>query len=305
MVNAAPPTQNSDRLPGRDVVLAVLISVIWGVNFVIAKAGLDQLPPILLVCIRFILVSAVLVPFVKRPTGHWRGIFWLAVTLGLLHFSFIFTGMTAVDAAVAAITVQSQVVFAAVLAAIIFKDPPGWRRLTGMAVSVAGVAVLVGAPTGSSETWAIAFIIVAALLFAVANIQMTKLNALDGLSMNGWVAMFAAPMLAVATLVLEDGQLAAMEAANWWIVAGVILYQAVIVVMFGYTCWHRLLGRHGVQTMMPFTLLVPLNGVVSGVVFRGEPLTWGLIVGGTLTIVGVAIIVVRRPKLAEQQVGQS
>ena len=184
-------------MPGTDVLLATLISVIWGINFVIAKAGLEQLPPILLVCIRFCLVSIVLVPFVKRPTGHWRGILWLAVTLGLLHFSFIFTGLAAVDAAVAAITVQSQVAFAAILAAVVFKDPPGWRRLTGMAVSVAGVAVLVGAPTGSSETWAIVFIIIAALLFAVANIQMTKMNALDGLSMNAWVAVFAAPMLAM------------------------------------------------------------------------------------------------------------
>ena len=288
-----------------DIGLATLISVIWGINFVVAKAGLEQLPPILLVCIRFCLVSIVLVPFVKRPTGHWRGIMLLAVTLGLLHFSFIFTGLAAVDAAVAAITVQSQVVFAAILAAVVFKDPPGWRRLTGMAVSVAGVAVVVGAPTGSSETWAIVFIIIAALLFAVANVQMTKMNTLDGLSMNAWVAVFAAPMLAVATCVLESGQVAAMETANWWVVGGVIFYQAVIVVMFGYTLWHRMLGRHGVQTMMPFTLLVPLNGVVSGVAVRGEPVTWSLVIGGTLTIVGVAIIVLRRPKLAERQVGQS
>ena len=51
---------------------------------------------------------------------------------------------------------------------------------------------------------------------------------------------------------------------------------------------------------MPFMLLVPLIGVISAVLFLNEPMSVRLIMGGALTVLGVAIIIVRRPETAEQ-----
>ena len=56
--------------------------------------------------------------------------------------------------------------------------------------------------------------------------------------------------------------------------------------------------RYDINQVIPFTLLVPIFGVAGGVLFLGEVLTLSLMVGGCLTVAGVAIIVLRRPKVA-------
>jgi O-acetylserine/cysteine efflux transporter len=117
-----------------------------------------------------------------------------------------------------------------------------------------------------------------------------------GLTVLAWMAVFSTPILALCSLVLEDGQIQAVTdatAAGWLS----ITYQSLVVVVIGYGCWYWLLRQYEVNQAMPFTLLIPPAGVASGVIFLGEALTWALVVGGLLTVAGVAIVVVRRPRL--------
>ena len=281
-----------------DIALAVAVSFFWGLNFVVAKLGLTELPPMAMMTARFALVTLLLVPFVRAPVGRMREIAILSFTFGLVHFSLMFTGLQYVDAGVAALAIQIQVPFAALLAAVLYGDRPGWRRTVGMVVAIAGVAIVVGRPDEGSELWAVGLIVLSALVWAVANIQMQRLSDLNGFTVNGWLALFALPQLAAASLVLESGQWQVMQQAGWlgW---GSVAYQAVIVVVLCYGVWYRLLRRYGVGMVMPYTVLVPVFGVIAGAVLLSEPLTWNVIVGGIMTITGVGIIVIRRPRLTE------
>src|SRR3546814_2542119 len=110
------------------MLLILGVMLLWGINFAIAKIGLEQLPPILFMASRFGLVALLLLPFAKRPTGQWGAVFAISITLGLLHFSFMFNGLKSIDAATASIAIQLQVPFASLLAAIFFKYKLGWRR---------------------------------------------------------------------------------------------------------------------------------------------------------------------------------
>ena len=114
-------------------------------------------------------------------------------------------------------------------------------------------------------------------------------------ALNGWMSLFAFPQLLIVSSVVEHGQIAAVLAPHWtvWVA---VLYMALGVTVVGYVIWYRMLARHPVNLMMAFTLLVPVFGVASGHLFLGEPIGWQRIVGGLITIVGVAIIVVRRPQ---------
>ena len=96
---------------------------------------------------------------------------------------------------------------------------------------------------------------------------------------------------------LEDGQIAALAAADWR-AAGSIAYQAIGAFIIGYGAWQWLLRQYRISQVMPFTLLVTFFGVLSGVVILGETVTAALLAGGLLTILGVAIILVRRPETA-------
>src|SRR3546814_20429358 len=92
----------------------------------------------LFMALRFALVAILLLPFAKRPEGQWGAVFAIAVTLGLLHFSFMFHGLKTVDAGTASIAIQLQVPFASLLAAIVFQDKLGWRRALGVAIAFIG-----------------------------------------------------------------------------------------------------------------------------------------------------------------------
>ncbi len=90
--------------------------------------------------------------------------------------------------------------------------------------------------------------------------------------------------------------MAALAAADWRAIMSVV-YQSVFVVGVAYGAWYWLLNRYAVNQVMPFTLLVPIFGVLSGVFLLDEPFTLALMTGGLLTVLGVGIITVRRPKL--------
>ncbi|HET8726126.1 MAG TPA: EamA family transporter [Alphaproteobacteria bacterium] len=273
---------------------ALAVMFLWGVNFAVTKIGLQQLPPLTFMTLRVAMVAALLVPFVRMPAGRMKEIAALSFTFGFAHFAFMFTGLKFVDAAVASVAIQIQVPFAAILAALFFGDKLGWRRLTGMSIAILGVAILAGEPRAGSEIWAIGLIVVAALLWAVANIQMKRLSDVSGFALNAWIALLALPQLVLGSFLLESGQVEAVLAADWRAWAAVA-YHAVIVVILCYGVWYWLLSRYQVNQTMPWTLLVPLFGIASGVMFLGEPFTWNLAVGSLGTIIGVAIILIRRP----------
>lgn len=278
-----------------DVAIAILVVFLFGMNFVVAKVALDQMPPLLVMVLRFMLVAALLLPFVRFPRGRLKAILWFSVTLGVVHFALMFTALRHTDAAVAAIVIQIQVPASAVLAAVVFGDRLGWRRGVGMAVAIAGVVVVAGGPRGDSALWAIGLIVLAAIVWAVSNVQMKQLSNVNGAALNAWMSVFAFPQLLLLSLVFEHDQVSALLAADWRAYAS-LAYQAVVIVILCYGLWYRLLARYPVNLVMPWTLLVPVFGVAAGVVFRGEPLTWGLILGGLMTVFGVAVIVIRRPK---------
>lgn len=287
-------------MSGRDLGIVLLIVTLWGLNFPVAKLGFTELPPILLTALRFSLVALILVPFVPRPTGRYRQLLVLATVLGGVHFSLMFIGLSRLDSATVAIASQLTVPFAALLAAFVFKDYLGWRRTLGMAVAFAGVAVMAGEPRILADPWPLAWIVVGAFAWAVANIQVKRIGAIDGLVLNGWMAAFAAPQLFVVSWLVEGDSWGRVGEAGF-VGFGSVVYMALLVTIVGYGLWYRILRLYPVNLVMPYTLLVPVIGVAAGIGLLGEPLSWPIVVGGGATLVGVAIIVWRRPRLTDQQ----
>jgi O-acetylserine/cysteine efflux transporter len=283
-----------------DLALVLVVMVIWGLNFAIAKMGLTQFPPVFMMGLRFAVVALVLLPFVRLPREKLAGILLLSFTLGCVHFSLMFSGLKGTDAAAAAIASQTQVPFAALIAAFVYKDRLGWRRALGMALAFIGVVVMVGEPRHSINLLPIILVVAASFMWAVANIQIKELGAVDGFALNAYLGLFAAPQLFIASSFLESGQWEALKNANWvgWSAVG---YMAIIVTVVSYVMWYRVLRRYTVNQVMPFTLLVPVLGVLFAALLLDEELTWRIILGGFATVAGVAVIVLRRPKLAEPE----
>jgi O-acetylserine/cysteine efflux transporter len=273
----------------RDSAIAVAVTAAWGLNFVLGKWALAELPAILTMALRFALVAGLLLPFVRTPWADLGRIAGLSFTLGLVHFSLMFSGLAGVDAGLAAIVVQSQVPFTALLAAIFFRDYPGIRQWLGMALAFFGIWLAVGEPRASADAVSIFLMLAGTFVWAVANFQMKALSHVDGFSLNAYMALFATPMLLGASALLETGQVAAIEAASLWAWSGVV-YMACIVTIVTYGTWYRLLRRYSVNSVVPYSLLIPVFGVLSGVMLMGEPFGWQTFAGAAATVAGVAAI---------------
>jgi len=284
-----------------DIVLAVLVATVWGGNFVVAKQGLQEIPPLLFMAVRFMLVALCLLPFARWPRDKLLPLALYGLVMGGIHFSLMFTALVTIDAATASILSQLCVPFATLLAAFVFKDRPGWRRLSGMAIAFAGVAVIVGEPRFEGGLAPVLMVIGAAFAWGLGAVQAKAIGDIDPYTLNAYMALFAVPPLVVLSLFLESGQIQTLMSASavGW---SAILYQSFAVVIFGYGIWYRLLRRNPISLTMPFMLLVPLIGVISAILFLDEAMSASLAVGGALTVLGVAIIIVRRPDAAEQAV---
>jgi len=285
----------------RHIAYALLVMALWGLNFVVSKWALQEFPPLFLMFLRFVLVSALIVPFFRIPRDKLLPIAALSVTLGSVHFPLMFNGLSGIDAATASLAVQAQVPFSSLLAAVVFKDKLGWRRAVGMLAAFAGVLVIAGEPRLGNALPSLFMLLAASLAFAVASIQMKLIGSVNGFAVNGWMALMAMPQLLVLSLLFEHGQMDAL-ANSTWVGWASILYMAVGVTIVAYGLWYPLLSRYDVNQTMPYLLTVPVFGVAAGVMLMGDPVTLNLAIGGALTIGGVAVIVKRRPRTVNETV---
>jgi O-acetylserine/cysteine efflux transporter len=272
----------------RDGLATLLVVTLWGLNFIAVKVALTVLPPLLLCSLRFALVAVVTVGLFRPRRDQLSGIARLALVLGVGHFGLLFWGVAGMDAASAAIVTQLGVPFSVLLAWLAFGEKLSPPRLAGLIAAFAGVGLLAGEPT-LPATAPLLVAVLAMAAWAVSNIQVKRLGPIHPLALNGWMGLMAAPLLALSSAGLETGQWQALTAITWPVAAGVA-YTVIGSSLVAYTLWYQLVGRNDLTRLVPITLLGPVIGVAGGVLALGEPLTWHKLVGGAITIGGVAAL---------------
>ncbi|MGE0736912.1 MAG: DMT family transporter [Alphaproteobacteria bacterium] len=282
----------------RDVALAAFVCIVWGLGFTLTKAVMPQFPPIFIMALRFTLAAAILAPMVKMPRGYLGRIALISFVGAGLQYSLTFTGLAGVDASTAIILLQLEAPLAAVLAAVILKDMIGWWRGFGLALAFCGVLIVVGEPRLRGSYEAVALLLGGAVAFALAQVLVKALkNQVEGFTLMTWVAIFAVPQMWIGTFAFESGQWQALQKADWkaW---AVVVYLAFLMTAFAYGVWYRLIGRNSINHVMPFSLLLPITTVITSVLILGETLLWTTVIGGCVTIAGVAMIVLYRKRAA-------
>lgn len=278
-----------------DIALAILVPVIWGFGFGLAKAGLSQFPPIFLIACRYALSALVLVWFVPPPPrAMLKRIALVSVLATTITYSFIYTGLKGVDASTAGIIVELEIPMAAVMATVLLKEKLGWRRAFGMALAFGGVLCIVGEPRVQENIDYVLIMLAGTVCWSLSQVLIRSLGQVGGFTLITWMAVMATPQLILASLLIEGPQWDAVVHAGWrgW---GVILYLGLIMNALGYAMWYHLLGRHPVNVVMPYQLLVPVVTVATGVLLLGETMTLLVAIGGAIVVAGVGVITIERP----------
>lgn len=290
-------------MPIRAILAAILVATCWGGNYTATKFAMQDFPPYLALLLRFIGVVAVTAPFaLKHGLPKLRDMAFIGLVLIVAQFACVFSaldmGLSITSAVVAS---QLGVPFACMMAAIVFKDYLGPWRSFGLMVAFLGVMMVAGTPNASAHWDAFALSVLGSLMWATANIYMKRLEPTPPVAqLLFWPAVFAVPALLLLTYWGEENQWVAITDAHFSSWMG-ILYSLVFSSIIGYGLWNRLITTYPMSSVVPYSLLVPVVGIAGGVIAFGDPLTTQVIIGASLTIVGVGVITLRRPQLVEME----
>jgi len=284
----------------RDLGFALLVILVWGLNFVVIKLGLDELPPMLLGALRFTLAAIPAVFFIRRPQIPLRWLLAYGLTISFGQFAFLFSAMSAgMPAGLASLVLQSQAFFTLLFAALVLGERIRANNLIGLLFAATGL-LLIGINSGIGMTLA-GFIltICAAAMWGMGNIITKRVGQVDLVSLVVWGSLVPPLPFLAMSLLLEGPQEIGDALRNLSLQSVLaLIYLAFGATLLGYGLWSRLLSRYPAAQVAPFSMLVPVIGLSSAALLLGEQLS-ELQVWGTLLVMGglaVNVFAGRRPR---------
>jgi O-acetylserine/cysteine efflux transporter len=273
-----------------DILIAIAVVGIWGLNFVVIKIGLQDLPPILFTALRFLFAAFPLVFFIKRPAIPWKLLAAYGLFQFALQFTLLFSGMKlGLPPGLASLVIQLQAFFTIGLAVLLLGERPRIAQWLGAIVAFSGMLLVGVHLEGKATVIGFLFVITGGLSWAIANIFTKKIGKVNPVALVVWGSLLAVPPLLCASLLIE-GPAAWMATAQrtGWASVGAILFQSYPNTIVGFGIWSMLMRKYPAATIAPFTLLVPVFGMLSAALILDEPLQWWKIVAGLLVLAGLA-----------------
>ncbi len=274
----------------KDLLLALVVIVAWGLNFVVIRVGLDGLPPMLLGALRFVL-AALPVLFVRRPNLPWRWLIAYGATISLGQFVFLFQAMAnGMPAGLASLVLQSQAFFTLAFAALFLGERMRGASLLGLLIAGGGL-LLIGLQTGHSTTLlGIVLTLIAASMWAMGNVLTRKFGKVNLMGLVIWGSLIPPIPFFLLSLWLEGPQRIEHALLNIGMSSVLaLLYLALVATLLGYGLWSRLLSRYPAGQVAPFSLLVPVIGLSSSAVLLGERLSTLQWAGAALVMLGLLV----------------
>ena len=281
----------------KDGLLALLVVVVWGLNFVVIKVGLHNMPPLMLAGLRFLLVAFPAIFFVARPKIPFRLLLGYGLTISFGQFAFLFCAINfGMPAGLASLVLQAQAFFTIILGALVFGERLQGKQLVGIALAVVGVLVLAEASLNGQHVALLGFLLTlaAAFCWASGNIFNKKIMQLETrpavMSLVVWSALIPIVPFMVASYLL-DGPTVMLHSLVTLDLTTILslIYLAFVATIVGYGIWGALLGRYETWRVAPLSLLVPVVGIASAALLLDEKLGALQLVGALLVMAGLYI----------------
>lgn len=287
----------------RDIVLAASVILVWGFNFAVIKWGVNEVPPLLLVALRYFFAAFPAILLVKRPNVSLPWLLVYGLTVGVGQFSCLFYAIhIGMPAGVASVVLQAQAFFTIIFTAILFKETVKLSQIIGLVVAVVGLVFISGAIGMANSTsiplGAFLLTLLGAAFWGLSNIVVRKMSMiasaehkpLNMLSLVVWSSLIPPIPMLVASFYLEQDQLALLTFDS---ISGSaifsVLYLAFLATIMGYGLWSMLLAKYSAHKIAPLSLLVPVVGLLTAQFVLGETLALIQWFGGIIIIVGLLI----------------
>ncbi len=277
-----------------DLALALLVVVVWGVNFAVIKTGVGEVPPLLLGALRFLLAALPAVLLLRPPKVPWRLYVAYGMTISVGQFAFLFSAIhLGMPSGLASLVLQSQAFFTMLFAELWLGE--NWRasQLVELLLAAGGLA-LIGSAHGLSMPLAgFLLTLAAASMWAAGNIvtrAVARCGPINQFAFVVWASLVPPlPFLALSLLIEGRPAITAALAAFSLRSLATVAYLAWAATLLGYGLWTRLLSRYPANQVAPFSLLVPVVGLSTGWLVFDEALQPVHFVGGALLMLGLVV----------------
>lgn len=298
-------------MSAKHIFLAIITAAIWGCNFIFISQALIDLPPYLLCALRFFFSCFPVIFFVPKPKVSFKLIFGYGILMFGVQFSLLFAGMYAgMPPGLTSLVFQSQVFFSLFTAAIFLNELPSPLQSIGALISFAGLSVVWLNYKDASNWVGFALIIGAAAAMGGGNLFSRKLAQVNSYSLVAWGSFFSLPLLIPLSLFM-DGPTVILQSLSHVSSAtlGSLAFIVYISTWVGYTTWNKLLREYSIAAVIPFTLLVPVFGILCAHVVLDEPVqdwkilsAWLIICGLGINVLGSRILLRRQKALESIQI---
>ena len=287
-------TGGKDRAAVLTEVSLILAAVFWGTNYAATKFAALSISPLGIVALRFVVAGLILYAVLRAlepKSGLARedilpmaGLGCLGVAFGQTAFTF---GVSLTSAANTGLIFATAPVWGMLLGFVLGLERPTWRGGLGVGLSILGVATVFYEGLGVDGTSLVGnlAVLLAAMGFGVYTVlSMRVLGRHSPLAVATYPILFGTPIvLALSIPGFAALRWEGVEAGTWAAVA----FSAVCATAFAFAAWQTGVSRIGANRALVYQYLITITGVGSGIVFFGETLGIGKIVGGAIILLGV------------------
>ncbi len=279
--------------------LLVLISLVWAGSFIAVKVTVDEIPPIHLGFLRFLVATPIMIALIfllkKDRRIPIKKEFLSLVVLGLtgvtLLYLFQFIGIEYTTASTSSVLISTNVVFIVLLSTVFLKEVFSFKKTFGVVLSFVGVATVIFA---QSNNEAVSFnnqfmigcilVLLSAFCWASYSIVGKKLLAkYDPFTVTAYAFVFGT-VLYLPFVFLDLVSVIQHVSFNGWMA---VLYLAVLCSVFGYVAWYYALSKVDAGKAAVFLNFIPLFTIMLSLLLINEVPNLVFLVGAALIIFGV------------------
>jgi drug/metabolite transporter (DMT)-like permease len=276
--------------------LAAFLSIAFGANAVAIKMSLSGFGPFTNAGLRFALASLTLLLYarltrsaIKLDRAQFGNLFYLTV-LFVFQFSFMYHGIDKSNASRATLMINLQPIFVLFLAHFAIPgDSMTGRKILALLLGFSGVALVFfeGKGVDSDFRTGDLLILVTTFIWAFRTVYMKRIiHAFGSFQLVLYPMMLSTPFFFIEGLLWDGTMVGALDAK----VVGALLYQGLLMASFGFVIWNYLLRLQGAVWLNSFNFLMPVTGVLLGVLLLGEPMTLKIWLALAAVTAGIVVI---------------
>jgi drug/metabolite transporter (DMT)-like permease len=283
-------------MKAKDWLIFILLGAIWSSSFMWIKIAVEEIGPITLVAFRvlFGLLFGIAVILITRQKlspslAEWRPLLLLGITNVAIPFFLISWGEQVIDSAVAAILDATVPLFAIVIAHVALHDDKiTLPKILGLLMGFAGVVVLMSKDLGGSTGSILgqAAVVLASVFYAGSSVYARKSTENASGIMRSVGPLVSSTVVMWLAVPFGESPLRLPQLPITWIA---LVWLGVLGSGVAFIMMYYLIHAIGPTRTTMVTYLFPLGGVLLGVGFLGEQLTWQLVAGAVLIVASLAV----------------